>query len=45
MSNSKGSPVVVGDEGTQALLAGLVVVPDGGGEREQTLQDLSLIHI
>src|SRR5439155_25988543 len=39
MINSKGSSVVVGDEGSQCWLAGAFVVPDRGGEREYPLQD------
>jgi hypothetical protein len=39
MTNSKGSPVVVGDEGTQRSHAAVVVVPDGRGEGEQSLED------
>src|ERR1039457_609620 len=38
MINSKGS-VVVGQQGTLDGLARLVVVPDGGGQREDALQD------
>src|SRR6266702_4001218 len=38
MTNSKGS-VVVGDEGSQCGLIGVVVVPDRGGEREDALED------
>jgi hypothetical protein len=30
--------VVVGDQGAQDRLAGLVVVPDGGGQGQQSLQ-------
>src|SRR5215204_3245924 len=37
MINSKGSLVVVGDEGAQCGLLGSFVVPDGGGEREEAL--------
>src|SRR5947209_979312 len=39
MTNSKGSLVVVGGEGPQDWLAGVVVVPDGGGEGEESLED------
>jgi hypothetical protein len=39
MTNSKGSPVVVDNEGTQGGHAAVVVVPDGGGEGEQALKD------
>jgi len=39
MNDSEGSAVVVGDEGAQDGLVGVVVVPDRGGEREQALQD------
>src|SRR6266545_7634772 len=38
MTYSKGS-VVVGGEGPEHRCAGFVVVPDGGGEREDALQD------
>ena len=31
--------MVVGDEGAQRGLTGVVVVPDGGGEREHALED------
>jgi hypothetical protein len=34
MINSKGSAVVVGDQGPHDVLAGAVVVPDHGGEGE-----------
>ena len=36
---SKGSVVVVGDQGSHDRLSGLVVVPDGGGQGEDALQD------
>src|SRR5215831_13929620 len=39
MTNSKGSLVVVGGEGSQDGLAGVVVVPHGGGEGEESLED------
>src|SRR5438093_11286905 len=39
MINSKGSSVVVGDEGSQRRLAGAFVVPDRGGQGEYPLQD------
>ena len=38
MIDSKG-PVIVGDRGAFAGLAGAVVVPDCGGQREDALQD------
>ena len=38
MIDSKGS-VIVGDKGAFAGLAGVVVVPDRGGQREDALQD------
>ena len=38
MTNSKGSVVVRG-QGPQHGLAGVVVVPDGGGHRQESLQD------
>src|SRR6266540_3015538 len=38
MTNSWGS-VVVGDEGPEDGLVGGLVVPDGGGEGEDALQD------
>src|SRR2546426_404058 len=38
MINSMGSSVVVGGEGSQGGLVGAFVVPDGGGEREESLQ-------
>jgi hypothetical protein len=38
MTKSKGS-VVVGGERSQDGLAGVVVVPDGGGEGEESLED------
>ena len=38
MIDSKGS-VIVGDKGAFAGLAGAVVVPDRGGQREDALQD------
>jgi hypothetical protein len=37
MRKSKGSSVVVGGEGPEDVLAGVVVVPDGGGEGEKSL--------
>src|SRR5215467_2842375 len=39
MINSKGSVMVVGDQGAHDWLAGVVVVPDGCGEGEDALQD------
>src|SRR5215471_17763789 len=39
MTDSKGSAVVVGDQRAYDRLAGVVVVPDGGGEGEDALQD------
>ena len=38
MTNSKGS-VVVGDEGSESWAGGVVVVPDGGDEGHESLQD------
>src|SRR4029450_12695715 len=38
-SDSKGSVVVVGDQGPDGRLAGVVVVPDCCGQGEQPLQD------
>src|SRR6266542_2127524 len=39
MNDSKGSAVVVCDQGAEDGLAGVVVVPDGGGEGEEALKD------
>jgi len=39
MIDSKGSVVVVGDQGADDRLAGVVVVPDRCGQGEQALQD------
>jgi hypothetical protein len=39
MTNSRGSVVVVGGEGSQDGLVGVFVVPDGGGEGEEALED------
>ena len=39
MIDSKGSVVVVGDQGAFDRLTGVVVVPDRGGQREYALQD------
>src|SRR2546430_12818813 len=39
MNDSKGSAVVVGDQGPQCRLAGLGVVPDGRGESGEALED------
>jgi hypothetical protein len=39
MRKPKGSLVVVGGEGAVDGLVGVVVVPDGGGEREESLED------
>src|SRR5665213_2030689 len=38
MTNSKGSSVVVGDERAQNGLLTVMVVPDGGGQSQQSLQ-------
>jgi len=38
MTNSKGSSVVIGNEGAQDGLLAVVVVPDGSSEGEQSLQ-------
>src|SRR5882762_5108430 len=39
MNDSKGSAVVVGDQGPQCRLPGLGVVPDGRGESGEALED------
>src|SRR5664280_2024293 len=39
MTNSKGSSVIVGNERSEDGLSAVVVVPDGGGQGEQSLQD------
>src|SRR6267378_7605712 len=39
MNDSKGSAVVVGDQGPQCWLPGLGVVPDGRGESGEALED------
>src|SRR5437763_251531 len=39
MINSKGSVVVVGGTRTHYRLGGVVVVPDGGGQGQDALQD------
>ena len=39
MEKSKGSSVVVGDERAEHGLLAVVVVPDGGGEGEEALED------
>src|SRR5260370_9762932 len=41
MNDSKGSAVIVGDQGSHDGLARVVVVPDGGGQGEDALQDAS----
>src|SRR5271166_991847 len=41
MSNSKGSPVVVGHERTQRSLCAIGVVPYGSGQGQETLQNPS----
>src|SRR5450759_3643925 len=38
MTNSKGSSVIVGNERPQDWLSAVVVVPDGSGQSEQSLQ-------
>src|SRR5882762_6449365 len=39
MNDSKGSAMVVGDQGPQCWLPGLGVVPDGRGESGEALED------
>jgi hypothetical protein len=39
MTNSKGSSVVVGDERPEDGLSAVMVVPDGRGQSQQSLQD------
>src|SRR5919197_6263756 len=39
MNDSKGSGVVIGKQGPQGRLAFVRVVPDGGGQSGQALQD------
>src|SRR2546423_11907593 len=39
MNDSKGSAVVVGDQGPQCRLPGLGVVPDGRGESGEALEN------
>src|SRR6266545_5751097 len=39
MDSSKGSSVVVGGEGSEDGTVGVFVVPDDGGEGEESLQD------
>ena len=39
MIDSKGSSVVVGGQGSHDRLSGVPVVPDGGGQGEDALQD------
>src|SRR5580704_18885789 len=41
MNDSKGSAVIVGDQRSHDGLARVVVVPDGGGQGEDALQDAS----